>query len=386
MISETIGIKNYSFKNRSAKTLTDLNNFDTKPSILRAKSKVEIRKVITRKLGNSVCEFITNHLHGFRLQEVLLFDSFYKDEILSQPKKVFNSIVNLSDVNDYRRINKFFETINSKLPDEGVFINSFVPYDIRKKKFLERFPKPLSRVLYLGDFIFHRILPKLKLTKKLYFRMTKGRSRVLTKTEVFGRLYSCGFDLLEEKIIDNKLYFVAKKIGTPSYDPSPTYGPLISLKRVGKNGKRINVYKLRTMHPYSEYLQKYIFERNNLRKGGKINNDFRISNVGRLFRKYWIDELPMILNLFKGDLKLVGGRPLSEHYFSLYSQELREKRIKFKPGLIPPFYADMPETLEGIMESEMRYLEAYEKQPLKTDIIYLSKIFGNILFKGKRSL
>lgn len=127
------------------------------------------------------------------------------------------------------------------------------------------------------------------------------------------------------------------------------------------------------------------FKKNNLKKGGKLKNDFRISNVGKLLRKYWIDELPMVLNFLKGDMKLIGGRPLSSHYFSLYTKELQEKRIKFKPGLIPPFYADMPETLEEIIASEMKYLTAYERNPILTDLNYLFKIIKNIVVKGKRS-
>jgi hypothetical protein len=84
-------------------------------------------------------------------------------------------------------------------------------------------------------------------------------------------------------------------------------------------------------------------------------------------------------------MKLVGVRPLSEHYFSLYSTELQTLRIKTKPGLIPPFYADMPVTLEEIMASEMKYLKAYEKRPLHTDFSYFFKAINNIFIKRKRS-
>ena len=45
----------------------------------------------------------------------------------------------------------------------------------------------------------------------------------------------------------------------------------------------------------------------------------------------------MLINFFKGDMKLVGVRPLSKQYFELYKKEVRERRIKYKPGLIPPF-------------------------------------------------
>jgi hypothetical protein len=48
---------------------------------------------------------------------------------------------------------------------------------------------------------------------------------------------------------------------------------------------------------------------------------------------------------------------------------------------VPPFYADLPKTLEEIMDSEMRYLEAYEKKPFITDVKYFFRAFYNIIFK-----
>jgi lipopolysaccharide/colanic/teichoic acid biosynthesis glycosyltransferase len=139
------------------------------------------------------------------------------------------------------------------------------------------------------------------------------------------------------------------------------------------------------MHAYSEYLQEYIFQKNNLQAGGKFKDDFRVTGAGKFMRKFWLDELPMIFNLLRGDMKLVGVRPLSRQYFSLYTEELKEKRLRFKPGLIPPFYVDMPKTLEEIMASENKYLDAYAKNPLKTDIKYLCLAAINIIFKRARS-
>ena len=93
----------------------------------------------------------------------------------------------------------------------------------------------------------------------------------------------------------------------------------------------------------------------------------------------------MVFNMLKGQIKLVGVRPLSQQYFDLYDKDLQELRIKTKPGLLPPFYVDIPETLEEIQESERRYLEAYLKHPFRTDWRYFWKIFRNIVFKRKRS-
>ena len=93
----------------------------------------------------------------------------------------------------------------------------------------------------------------------------------------------------------------------------------------------------------------------------------------------------MLINLFRGDLKVMGVRPLSQHYYSLYSKELQEKRIKYRPGLVPPYYADMPKTLEEIQASELRYFDAFEKHPVRTQWRYFWKAFYNIVFKKARS-
>lgn len=297
----------------------------------------------------------------------------------------YSSIINFKKINDTRYINKFFESINSKLSKSGLYFGKVETYPNRRKSLLEKYPPIINWIFYIIDTFFTRVFPKLSITKKLYFYLTKGKGRVISRAETFGRLYSCGFQIEDEKSIDNSLYFIAKKIKDPIFDPDPTYGPLISLKRVGLNGKLINVYKLRTMHPFSEYLQEYVFNQNKLQKGGKIKNDFRITPEGRFFRKFWIDEIPMLFNILKGDMKIVGVRPLSEHFFSLYDKDLQEKRIKNKPGFIPPYYVDLPKTMTEIMESERKYLSLYEKKPIRTDIKYFFLAFKNVLFRGVRS-
>jgi lipopolysaccharide/colanic/teichoic acid biosynthesis glycosyltransferase len=208
---------------------------------------------------------------------------------------------------------------------------------------------------------------------------------VLSRAETLGRLYSCGFECLDEKFVDGKLYFVARKISEPYFPENPTYGPFIKLKRYGKNGKDIGVYKMRTMHAYSEYLQEYVYSKNKLQEGGKFAEDFRVTASGRFMRKFWLDELPMLFNLINGDMKLVGVRPLSKHYFNLYTEELKEKRLKFRPGLVPPFYVDLPKTLTEIMASESKYLDAYARNPIWTDIRYFFIAFWNIFIKRARS-
>ncbi len=93
----------------------------------------------------------------------------------------------------------------------------------------------------------------------------------------------------------------------------------------------------------------------------------------------------MIKNPFKFGSIIVGIRPLRFHYISLYDKELVKFRNKFKPGLIPPFYADMPKTLEEIQKSEKLYLEKYSKRKFLVDIEYFGRAFFNIFFKKAKS-
>ncbi len=294
-------------------------------------------------------------------------------------------LVRVGKINNLNRINKYFESINNALKKGQFFLLSLETQEMRKLKILSNYPSPINYVVYLFDFIFNRILPKLSFSQSLYFKTPLSKNRAISLTECLGRLISSGFDIINTRKIGYSTYIMAQKKSFPEYDLNPTYGPLIKLKRVGLGGQFFEVYKFRTMYPYSEYLQEYIFERNNLQSGGKIKDDFRVTSWGKWFRKFWIDELPMILNLFKGQMKLVGVRPLSYHYFKLYPEKIQELRSRVKPGLIPPFYADLPKTLDEIVESETKYIDSYLKNPLATDVSYLVKATYNIMIKRVRS-
>jgi lipopolysaccharide/colanic/teichoic acid biosynthesis glycosyltransferase len=288
-------------------------------------------------------------------------------------------------INNIRYINKYFEAVNEKLLRGDLYLCAVESSGGRKMRLLKKYPPIINRVYYFGDFIFKRVFPKLPVTKWVYFKITEGRNRVISATECLGRLYSCGFRVLETELVDNITYVLAEKIGDPDFNQNPSYGALISLNRVGKEGKPFKVYKFRTMHPYSEYLQEYVNEHCGLQEGGKFKNDPRVTTLGRIFRKYWLDELPMIWNFVKGDMKLIGVRPLSRHYLSLYPAEFRERRIHYKPGLLPPFYADMPKNIEEIVDSERRYFDEYDRRGRLADVSYFFKIAKNILIKKARS-
>lgn len=293
--------------------------------------------------------------------------------------------INIERINNILHINPFHEAVNEVVKDGGIYCSCAETNAQRKTRKWKKYYFIFSPILLFFDFMYKRVIPKLPITKNVYFALTRGHNRVMSKAEIMGRLNSCGFEVLDVVEHGNLSYIISKKVRTPYYDMYPSYGPIFKMKRIGYRGKIISVYKFRTMSPYSEYIQKQIINENQLDEGGKIKGDYRITYYGKFFRKYWIDELPMIINWVKRELKMVGVRPLSEDYFSRYPLYLQELRIKTKPGLVPPYYVDLPVTFEEICDSERKYLMKYFQSPLKTDLIYFFKAAWNILIKRKRS-
>jgi lipopolysaccharide/colanic/teichoic acid biosynthesis glycosyltransferase/transposase-like protein len=312
---------------------------------------------------------------------VLRTNSLQLDKI-----KSIDNIVSLQKVNDIRYINKYFEKINSKLENGGVFIGYLETFQARRKRLRINNFSIINNLYFSFEFLIKRILPKVSFTKKYYFDITKGNDRLLSKAEALGRLVSCGFRIMDYKTIDSLLYFVVKKIKEPSFDTNPSYGPLYKMPRIGKNGKIIGVYKFRTMHPYSEYLQDYVVNANGYADTGKPANDFRIPAWGKFMRRFWLDELPQLYNVLKGELKLVGVRPVTERYFQDIPKEMQKLRLTQLPGCIPPYVALNREgNVMSVLQSERQYLEEKIKNPFTTDTKYFINAIFNIVIRHKRS-
>ena len=109
-------------------------------------------------------------------------------------------------------------------------------------------------------------------------------------------------------------------------------GPVFFLqKRCGKDGREFNMYKFRTMVKDAETLKKRL---KNEMDGPmfKLKNDPRITWLGRILRKLSIDELPQLLNVLKGEMSLVGPRPLADE--EMVGDDIwREIRLSVRPGM-----------------------------------------------------
>lgn len=95
--------------------------------------------------------------------------------------------------------------------------------------------------------------------------------------------------------------------------------------RIGMNGKKIGIYKLEDVLT-PEQLEEY-------KKEFKIDNDPRITKIGDFLRKSSLDELPQLINILKGELSVIGPRPIIEPELQMYNEADRKKFLSVKPGL-----------------------------------------------------
>lgn len=142
-------------------------------------------------------------------------------------------------------------------------------------------------------------------------------------------------------------------------------GPVFyAAKRAGKNGKIFLMYKFRSMVTDADKI------------GGPSTSadDPRLTKIGRIIRKYKIDELPQFLNILKGDMSFVGPRPEVPFEVDTYNQEEKDIILSVKPGLTDlASLADLheEEVLRGSVNPHQTYREKIQPQKIKLQIEYI---------------
>ncbi len=130
--------------------------------------------------------------------------------------------------------------------------------------------------------------------------------------------------------------------------------------RIGKNGKNLPLLKFRSMYVNSkEMFEAFTPEQKaEWQLNFKLENDPRVTKVGNFLRKSSLDELPQIINILKGDLSIVGPRPIVDEELERYGDN-KEKFLSVTPGLTGYWqaYARSNCTYEQRMEMELFYVE-----------------------------
>lgn len=157
-------------------------------------------------------------------------------------------------------------------------------------------------------------------------------------------------------------------------------GPIFfKQKRVGKNGRYFYVYKFRSMYPDAEERLKELMAQNEM--SGlmfKMENDPRITKVGKFIRKTSIDELPQFINVLKGDMSLVGTRPPTVNEFKQYDGH-HKRRLSMKPGITGMWQAYGRNSVTDFEEVVKMDLEYIDNWSLGLDFRILVKTVQSVL-------
>lgn len=169
-------------------------------------------------------------------------------------------------------------------------------------------------------------------------------------------------------------------------------GPLIKLespgpiffkqKRVGKNGRYFYLYKFRSMYVDAEERKSELMAQNEM--SGlmfKMDNDPRITKVGKFIRKTSIDELPQFINVLKGDMSLVGTRPPTVNEFNQYEGH-HKRRLSMKPGITGMWQAYGRNTVkdfEDVVKMDLNYIDNWN---LGLDMKILGKTVVTVFING----
>ena len=155
---------------------------------------------------------------------------------------------------------------------------------------------------------------------------------------------------------------------------------LLLQRRVGLYGKEFRLHKFRSMCRNAEEMKADLLDQNESEDGiiFKIKNDPRITRVGRIIRRFSIDEMPQFLNVLLGDLALVGPRPPIPGEVAKYSLSDR-KRLQVKPGLTCLWQiqgrSEIP--FDKLVSLDMQYIRS---QSILKDIIIIIKTIPAVLF------
>jgi len=140
-------------------------------------------------------------------------------------------------------------------------------------------------------------------------------------------------------------------------------GPVFFVqKRLGLNKRLIGVYKFRTMVQDAEQKQAELEHLNEVSGPVfKIKNDPRITPIGKFMRKTSIDELPQLLNVLKGDMSLVGPRPLPVRDYQGFNQDWQRRRFSIRPGItcLWQIHGRSSVQFDRWMELDMEYIDRW---------------------------
>ncbi|CUN73880.1 sugar transferase [Sarcina ventriculi] len=187
----------------------------------------------------------------------------------------------------------------------------------------------------------------------------KLNSKISNKSFLVYNFFKRSFDIISASI--GILFLLPLFIVLAILVKLDSKGPIFfSHKRIGKNGKIIGIYKFRSMVSNSEEIFKNFTEeqKKEFEKNFKLDDDPRITKIGGFLRKTSLDELPQLLNIIKGDMSVVGPRPIVRAEVEKYGV-CADKLFSVKPGLTGFWQANgrSDTTYEERVQMDMYYID-----------------------------
>ena len=187
----------------------------------------------------------------------------------------------------------------------------------------------------------------------------KLNSKISNKSFLVYNFFKRSFDIISASI--GILFLLPLFIVLAILVKLDSKGPIFfSHKRIGKNGKIIGIYKFRSMVSNSEEIFKNFTEeqKKEFEKNFKLDDDTRITKIVGFLRKTSLDELPQLLNIIKGDMSVVGPRPIVRAEVEKYGV-CADKLFSVKPGLTGFWQANgrSDTTYEERVQMDMYYID-----------------------------
>lgn len=200
------------------------------------------------------------------------------------------------------------------------------------------------------------------------------------------------WELLCKEFMDRVGAFLAISISSPFWLlaiigirlKSPGAPVFFSQQRAGKYGQPFRMWKFRTMVANAEELLEKIKKEHGNQMDGpvfKLDNDPRIFPFGAFLRKWSIDELPQLINVLKGDMSLVGPRPLPLYEVEAFCEISHRRRLSVKPGITGEWQAggrNQITSFEQWVEMDLRYIDNWS---LWLDVTILLRTIPAVLFR-----
>ena len=205
---------------------------------------------------------------------------------------------------------------------------------------------------------------------------------------VFRTTPDVSWALLVKEFIDRIGALIGLVLATPLFllvavlIKATSPGPIVFRQsRSGKNGKPFTMYKFRSMRSDAE-MQRDELVRFNVMTGPvfKLDKDPRITRIGKILRKTSFDEFPQLLNVLKGEMSLVGPRPLPIYEVEQFASTAQRRRLSMKPGLTCLWQVSGRNQVTNFDEWVRLDLEYIDNWSLWLDLKILCKTIPVVLF------